>query len=745
MKKQIKKIFILQTVCFIIFLVGVFCVAEKRERIADAPLDLWHADALEYKNEQWHIEDGTMPGETEIDFSYGPSRPLKKGDYTVSISYDCEETQSFQPVADAAHRFYMKSESAVLDRSCHLATCQFRITEDIDEFDVLIQYNGNGDFTVSDIAIERNNNDLKRGIVYFSGLLVLVNAVLYYGVLFPEKRKRLLQVLVITALISLPLFYKGLNDGEDQDLLFHLMRIEGIAKELRCGHVPVRISSAWMGEYGYPVSVYYGDAFLYIPAMFRLFGFSVVEAYKIYVLLVNFMTVIISDYSFGKIVRNRKLSLLLALVYVTAPYRLVDVYVRAAVGEFTALMFLPLIALAVVRIYSGQEHSLKTDVKNAVLLMLGMTGLINTHVLTAEMVAVVLAFVCLLCIRKTMTFSVMRTYMIAVLGTLLLSAGFLVPFLDYYLNIPVNITEIVNGVSAKMIQRKGANLADYFAFFNNPFGNWKEMLFTPGLLLMATLILSVILWEKKQISGSVKLLTVLSVILLWMSSNLFPWDRLSHDFKFFDLLAQVQFPWRYLGIVIVILTVLLGILLSEDLQQKAIGLNLKSAIVLCTSISVLMTLLFVSYYADYGRRTMIYDYANMDSFYMMGAEYLRAGTDVNQFDGAVHIGETGEAEILSRRGCDLDVYCRTKNAPAAIELPVINYKGYVITDEQNNRYEVSDSENNLISTVLPADFAGMLYLRFTEPWYWTAASVISLITAVCITGMIFIYKKEKRR
>lgn len=87
-----------------------------------------------------------------------------------------------------------------------------------------------------------------------------------------RKNKNLILVFgLITLLSSLPLFMREILNGHD--LMFHLLRIERIAEEMRNHNLPVRISSLWMDGYRYPVSVFYGDILLYLPAFFRVIGF----------------------------------------------------------------------------------------------------------------------------------------------------------------------------------------------------------------------------------------------------------------------------------------------------------------------------------------------------------------------------------------------------------------------------------------------------------------------------------------
>lgn len=733
MKRSIKKLLIIEIVFFVIFLAICVIRSKTQNTVIDAPLNSWHTDYLAFENEQWHIEgDGLELEENEeVDLLYGPFVSLPKGDYTVTIEYACEEDQAFDAYAYKRNTYYIKGARAILDKSANMTSCEFRVTEDIDNFEIRVFYNGKGDFTVSEIVIERNNNDMKRSIIYLLAIFLIINICYYFYHASAEKRKYLLCIFGMTFLTSLPLFYIGVNDGGTmfpggQDTVFHLLRIEGIVKELRCGNFPVRISSVWLGEYGYPASIYYGDALLYIPALFRLFGFTVMGAYKIYVFLINLATVLISEYSFNKIFRNQKTAMLLTLIYATASYRLVDIYIRAAVGEYTALTFMPLIALAVYNIYVDKNRTIRKNMTDATILAIGMSGIITCHVLTAEMVAVALVLVCIICLKKTITVSVIRTYVIAAAETLLISAGFIVPFLDYYVNVPVNITDIVSGGIARTIQGDGANIGDYFAFFNNPFGDWSSMLFNPGIVLIFILAAAIVLWTQNAATKTVKILSVLSVVILFMATNQFPWDSLAHDFALFDLIAQVQYPWRYIGIAIIFLTMLLGFVLEQTECGKLLKISKEQFIYGCMLTAILMTCVFVGYYADYGRRTLFYDTANMDSYHIMQAEYLRTDTDTELFDGKIVSEGIEELELISRIGCEMDFSCKTGEEKGTVTLPVLNYKGYVVKDDAGNIYDVDDGNNNLVCISLPAGFEGNLYLRFEEPWYWTASMAISL-------------------
>ena len=111
------------------------------------------------------------------------------------------------------------------------------------------------------------------------------------------------------------------------------------------------------------------------------------------------LTVYITYYSLKGIVGDKALAMAGAVMYVTAPYRLMDVYMRSAVGEYTAMTFLPLVIYGLYRIYTEdiKEKSYKTAFMP---LFLGMSGIVNCHVLTVEMTAIGVLIVCLILIRQ---------------------------------------------------------------------------------------------------------------------------------------------------------------------------------------------------------------------------------------------------------------------------------------------------------------------------------------------------------
>ena len=93
---------------------------------------------------------------------------------------------------------------------------------------------------------------------------------------------------LFTLAASLPLCSESFIEGHD--ILFHLLRIEGIAASLAGGDFPARLHSFAFNGYGVPTGYFYPDIFLYFPALLRLAGIPVAIAYNLYCFAINIIT-----------------------------------------------------------------------------------------------------------------------------------------------------------------------------------------------------------------------------------------------------------------------------------------------------------------------------------------------------------------------------------------------------------------------------------------------------------------------
>jgi hypothetical protein len=94
--------------------------------------------------------------------------------------------------------------------------------------------------------------------------------------------------------------------------------------------------------YGYPFFNIYGPLSAYLGEVFHLLGFGFADAVKI-VFGLSVAGSGLAMYGFVKRAMGQSAGLVAAVAYMVIPYRLVDLYVRAALAESVAYAFIPLV------------------------------------------------------------------------------------------------------------------------------------------------------------------------------------------------------------------------------------------------------------------------------------------------------------------------------------------------------------------------------------------------------------------
>ena len=693
--------------------------------------DLCHSDSGE-----WYVDEESAGKGIVL---YGPYMYLEKGDYTVEVDYACSEDNYMDVHANGSSEYLLSGDVPLSRISTH-KTFTFRLKENVDDLEIRVGYEGSGFLKVNEITLYKNANDIKRAAFLLSMCILMALFIYLKWDAILANRERIAWMLLTAIIASAPMFAEGFCYGHDGR--FHMLRIEGIAQGLLNGQFPVRMQGQWMEGYGYPVSIYYGDILLYLPAILRIIGFSVSAAYKSYVFLVNLGTVVIAQLCFERITGDRKAACIGASAYIFAMYRLVNMYVRTALGEYTAQMFLPVILLAVCKIYMKkpeEENSEKDSIKNALLLTLGMTGLIQTHLISVAMVCILLVILAIVLYRTTFTKRTMLTYLRAGIMTLGINMFFIVPFVDYYINVPVRVMHEGEEELVKAIEHKGAYIGQYFMLYQNATGGAKynvsdRMGLTPGIVLMLALIIAVYVCLKNS-DRLLRILTAMSVLTLFMASNLFPWNDIINHVPFMGWIYNIQFPFRFLSLAQVLLALLLCRVLAlyADRMQEWLYPAVAVAIVAVAFQQCTAMMQDRPY-------TMVYDAAQIDSFSVGNGEYIREDTDEELFDGEIYSNDVISLGNYQKDGMHAEFWCETgASGDAWVELPILNYKGYHAKDRYGNGLETEDGNNNVLRIRLPQEYNGLVTVDYTVPGSYRMADLGSLL---CIIELFIVLFKQ---
>ena len=690
-----------------------------------------------------------------------PEFTLPGGLYTIEAEYERSNeagTRIEVLYSDAGCNREISGNINLFDD--HHASCDFRVKYG----DRPIQARGriSGDAVEGDYILIRNlrittasratGNLLFRIAAFFvtaDGLLLLF---MLRDRLFVNKESKdhCKVLLLVIFFSSIPLMIDYTLNGHD--LGFHLLRIEGLKEGLQNGIFPVKILPNWLGGHGYAVSVFYGDFFLYIPAVLRIFGVSIQAAYKFYMLLVNIATVLLAYYSFSRM-SNARTGLVCTIAYSLNIYRLTCMYTRAAVGEYTAMIFWPLVFYGFWKAYTLPEESDEHG-KSWLTIALGCVGIFFSHMISTEIAAFFIILGAAASWRKVFRKKTFRVFIKAAAVIAGLSVWFLVPFVDYMMNgtFEINSSDMYQAYG---VEDAGITIAQLFMLDYSPTGHSTSieegiaqcMPLTVGCALLFVLVGWFVFCmgkgednkEKRKPDYFVVFLCVLSI---WMTTASFPYTWLAEKIPFLrHPISSLQFPWRFFSFASIILTYLLCMVLNKDWiddHKKKLFAGILVGISVCQSLSYMSKCL-----GEFGT-VRIYQEGNMSTYDLTGqyfpldGEPLVTSTFVNQLD---FDADAISLEEWHREDAALMVSLTNhSNQISQVEVPLLLYKGYQAVTDKGEQLQIQSGKSCRISVLVPPSFQGSFKVEFKEPWYWRVCELISLFTAA---GVLVIYIKRK--
>ena len=189
----------------------------------------------------------------------------------------------------------------------------------------------------------------------------------------------ILIILIFGFLGSKALFHSGFytsHDGEHQ-----LVRQYVFEQGLKDRQIPVRFNRQLYNGFGYPLYYFTYRLPFYIGEVFRMAGLSFANSIK----AVFFIAHIASGLAMFWFARRwgNFAGIIAAFLYMWAPYRFSVIFVRAALGEHVAAVFVPLLFASV---RSGRKGNV-----NVVLGALSLAGMFLSHAMMAQIT--LLAFI----------------------------------------------------------------------------------------------------------------------------------------------------------------------------------------------------------------------------------------------------------------------------------------------------------------------------------------------------------------
>ena len=366
----------------------------------------------------------------------------------------------------------------------------------------------------------------------------------------------------ITCIFMLPYITKDFL-GVEHDTFFHLSRIEHLAEAIQHGSFLPAIYPTENNYFGYASPLFYSD-FLLIPfACLHALGLALSTTYKITIFMATLLSACTMFLLCKEISKITVAPYIASTAYVFSNYRITDVYVRGALGEIFAFVFLPLMLLGTYQILHKN--------KNTFTLSLGLTGLVLSHNLTFLMSCFLFVILCLLSIRS-FTKQKLQYLCKNVVFAFLFSAFFTLPMLEqlhsqsFVVNYYGQTSDLAAG-SMKFWQYFVNQTI--FGYSGNTLDHSMTMTVNIGWFL--TFFPSLYFFVKQKNTWITRFL-ILGYIAMLLPSSLLPWSLIP--------LQIMQFPWRFNTIAMTLLCIPASIGFTTICTKKAQKLLLFCALCL---------------------------------------------------------------------------------------------------------------------------------------------------------------------
>ncbi|SNU09829.1 hypothetical protein SAMN06297422_13114 [Lachnospiraceae bacterium] len=579
-------------------------------------------------------------------------------------------------------------------------------------------------------------------------LLVVIGGVVYNQRTFIKKYFfEIAGICVISGIASLGVMVRYILPGDD--LNFHLMRIEGLKEAFILGDIPCRIQTNWLDGWGSAVSIMYGDLSIVLPALMRFAGFTLNTSYSTFVVFINVLTSISAYCAFNKISKNKYLSIFVCGLYVLSPYRLCDIYIRGAFGEYVSMIFLPLVVLCIYYIFADDTGS-EDYGKKVILPVVGLSGIIQTHVLTIVMIIIFGTVFLVFEYKKLFDIKRIRYGLKICAITILLNMWFIVPFIKFLAE-DLNVNKKAYhpddyqwyGLSlVEMIAQKASPSISFNWADNTSLSNRMGLAIGNGFLIFLGIFIYLLVFKKIKNNKKASYITaLLGVLALFLTSIYFPYSKIKQTIPFlFSVLAKVNIPFRYMSIAIIMFSFLIVFLYSniQDCFSKSIRICIfvmAGLISFSQSCDYLYTYLYSGVYENYYDGSIV----NVDKSNL--GEYIYQGINVYENENKDII--TSGCSIVENKSNHnrFNTKIKVDNTDAFLEFPIYYYPGYSAGDINGNALVTEKGTNGRLRVYVSQLGDNSITVRFRGLISWKFADIISLITLIIL---LFIYVDKFR-
>lgn len=549
------------------------------------------------------------------------------------------------------------------------------------------------------------------------------------------NNKKLLSYLIIlfvSIFICIPLFSKYMDISRD-DGIQHICRLIGSFNSLKEGNLFPVIMSDFCNGFGYSWNIFYSPLTAFLPLVFKIFSASFVTCLKLFMFFTMLLSGIFMYKLVYKISKSHKAGVISAVIYMSSPYHLTDLYNRIAIAELASFIFLPIV-------FIGMYDLFNKNTKQTYFIALGAIGLILSHNVIAVYTAI-FCFIYLLANHKKLNNkNVVKSIVINIVIILLCTSFYWIPLLEHYFATSYEVFMPERMFKDNTLIGSKLSLMDFF--ITKPY----DMNFHIGLPIIFGLILAFI-YKKKIKPRYKKVITIFLVFGLAsviMASKIFPYEYLPSTLK------MIQFTWRMMEFASFFLSIVCGItitmFINGDSKKEA-----SVTILLIIYITILLITSMRSVDVPFNEENYLNPqpitastgriHAGCASFEYLPQKALRnrsyietRTTDIIVLEGSANIEEA------HKENANLTFKLSNVEENTKLELPYIFYLGYSakleIQDGTTQDLKIEESDNGFCMITVQDASEGKISVSYTGT---TLMKTSYALTILGIAGVIYLY------
>lgn len=535
------------------------------------------------------------------------------------------------------------------------------------------------------------------------------------------KNKSLFSIslLILISLIPLiDLLHPGLpltHDGQD-----HVARIANFYTNLQDGNLIPRWAPNLNWGYGHPILMFLYPLPSYAASVFHALGFSLVDSAKL-VFALAYVGSAVTMFLWTKNIFGIYGGFAASILYLFAPYRFVDLYVRGAIGEHVAFIFGPLICYFLYKLI--QKFNRWYVVGGT----LSISGLLLSHNAVSIMFLPFIVFYSLYLIASSI-----RKRQLIYQYTSILVLGFGISAFFWIPAFAEGKYTLRDIVTSKEYISRFVEFKD-FLYGLWSYGGSADLSKQVGVIhwIFIALFIPLLLIMRKN---KRKERIVLATLLLFFASSLFlMMEASSTVWKTLSTLQKFQFPWRFLTLSVFTSSLIGGLVVGK--LPKKIGL--------LAVIGLVPAILFVNQ-----------QYFHAQSF-LMKPEGFYSGI----YNGTTDTGESspiwsvrfmekrpiapievidGKAQIeIKKRSSTSHEYTITANKRSRMKENTLYFPGWVVlVDGKEVAVEFQDQQNRGLITFFVEEGKHTVMVIFRETKLRMISNLVSLFSLIGIVLLL---------